>query len=802
MFKITARTILELGAELISSDIIAFYELIKNAIDAKSKSGAEIEFRVVLRRNDYLRLDQAATAAMRSDLSRSERKRAEATRLAELQAEVANSLNISGGSEAVREFKALLAGATDLQEFVQRMCEGYRKFNTIEIRDSGTGMSATQLSENYLTIGTPSRKREVDQAIAAGETKTPYLGEKGIGRLSAMRLGDRLRVETARTQDAHLSVLEIDWNQFSDIDAMVEDIDLAVVRGPRKESPVWTGTRLTIGGLSEDWTERRVREHAEYDFARLTDPFADPKKRPRVALHWNGTRVAIPWMDRVLLENAHASFAGNYAIKNGKPELRFRMEAIKLGYTHPREVEDVTLLLPDLEGLLVGTSEELPLEALTSVGPFTFEGYWYNRRSLSGIEGYGNQKAVRDLQTKWSGILLYRDGFRVFPYGEDEDDWLGLDRKALGRSSYVLNKAQFVGHVQITRTGNPGLIDQTNREGLRSTPEQRVLISVLQHVVRDALWNFFREVDRRYKKAPLDLVDVHAQVEELEKRAKTALSKVGKLVPKDQAESVEELREAFTEFRALASRAQQRITEVEAEGREMVQMAGVGLMVEVVAHELARATESALESLELLRGRDVPADFRAKLETLRAEMKTVSKRLRVLDELSVSGRQRKEVFDLGALIDDLLEGHQAQFARHKLNVAWKKPSSPVRIQVVKGMIVQILENLISNSIYWLKMRRSSEADFQPRITIQLETDPVRISFSDNGRGVDPEHQERVFRPFWSLKEKGKRRGLGLYIARENATYLGGQLILSDDRDPELGRLHEFVLNLPKAAQVR
>ena len=38
-------------------------------------------------------------------------------------------------------------------------------------------------------------------------------------------------------------------------------------------------------------------------------------------------------------------------------------------------------------------------------------------------------KVVRELQEKWSGILLFRDGFRVFPYGEDEDDWLGLDRK-------------------------------------------------------------------------------------------------------------------------------------------------------------------------------------------------------------------------------------------------------------------------------------------------------------------------------------------------------------------------------------
>jgi hypothetical protein len=55
LFKISARTVLELGVELISSDVIAFYELIKNAFDAKSPNGAEVRFEIVLRRNQYLK---------------------------------------------------------------------------------------------------------------------------------------------------------------------------------------------------------------------------------------------------------------------------------------------------------------------------------------------------------------------------------------------------------------------------------------------------------------------------------------------------------------------------------------------------------------------------------------------------------------------------------------------------------------------------------------------------------------------------------------------------------------------------
>ncbi len=316
------------------------------------------------------------------------------------------------------------------------------------------------------------------------------------------------------------------------------------------------------------------------------------------------------------------------------------------------------------------------------------------------------------------------------------------------------------------------------------------------------LWDFFREVDRRYKKLPIDLGDVKADINSLETRARAALSKVRRLVPKEETAVVDDLQYTFTEFHDLSTRAQQRIEEVEADSRQMIQMAGVGLMVEVVAHELARASESALQALEGLRGRDLPAEVRSRLETLRAEMKTVSKRLRVLDQLSVSGRQRSEVFDLAELLDDLEEGHTAQFRRHGIVMDVRKPKGPLRVKLVKGMVIQILENLLSNSVYWMQLRAARESRYVPTISVRIEMDPPTIYFRDNGRGIAPDHREKVFRPFWSLKEKSKRRGLGLFIARENAAYLGGQLMLSEKADGQTGRLHEFILELPESAVVR
>lgn len=796
MFRVNARTVLELGSELISSDIIAFYELIKNAFDAGSKTGADVHFRIALRRNEYLRIRDRAHALRQEKASNAER----ADQLREVIERVTAKLDPTAGEGACR-FKEAIEQSNSLDDFAERLDNCYDKYNAIEISDTGSGMSMSEIDTNFLTLGTPARKHEIDSILSRGGLKIP-LGEKGIGRLSAMRLGDRLRLETAKAEDTHFNILEIDWRAFENLDRKIEEIPIEPRRGPAKEPAKWHGTKLSIGGLREDWTEKRVRGFADYEFARLTDPFLDPKSRQRIGLYWNDERIAIPWLDPALIENAHASLTGNYSVKNGEPKLELKMVATKLGnFEHPRETDSLTLTLPDFEGLLTGTDNQIPESALTTVGDFDFEIYWFNRRYLSKIDAIGNQTAVRALVKKWSSIMLFRDGFRVFPYGEQEDDWLGLDAVALGRTGYVLNKNQFIGHVRISRSRNPKLVDQTNREGLRETPESQVFEEVLHDAVAERLWSFFKDVDLRYRKRTEDLGDIKKEIGGLEGRAKAALGKLRKYVPRDDMETFTELEHSLREFHELSTKAQQRIEEVEADSRQMIQMAGVGLLVEMIAHELARATEGALASLEGLRGKDLPQEVKARIDTLRAEIKSVSKRLRVLDEASVPGRQRAETFDLLQLIEDLKEGHAAQFKRHGIEIRVKAPKGPLRVKLVKGMLVQILENLLSNSVYWMKIRADREASYRPAIDIRIDTDPLTIRFLDNGRGIAPDHRERVFRAYWSLKEKSKRRGLGLFIAKSNAEDLKGSLTLSDKPDKQTGRLHEFVLELPDSAIV-
>lgn len=788
LFKVSARTILELGSELISSDIIAFYELIKNGFDAGTKSGVTVHFDIVLSRKHYLHHSRLL---------------AKGGSLSTLKAGIVEGLSGNASEAAKAVFRDSIEAATSIADLKSRLDRAHADFNTIRVSDSGSGMSLQDLQRNFLVIGTSSRKKAVEAALAKGEERSPFLGEKGLGRLSAMRLGERLRVETARASDKTLNVLEIDWRAFADLDAMLDQIVIEPVLGEAKPKADWQGTTIIISDLSENWTKERITEMAESDFAKLTDPFEDVATRPKIVIEWNDDdhdRIAIPFMRKNILEAAHAKVSASYEIVKGKPQLRSTVEALDLGFDHPKEKQTILLTVDDLQGTVIGTDGEIDDDALVNVGPFSFEAYWYNRRRLGKIDSIGDQKAVRKLLDQWAGILLFRDRFRVFPYGEEKDDWLELDRLALRRSGYTMNKTQFIGRVNISRTLNPRLVDQTNREGLRVNPEQKVLLEIIRYVVQDQLGGHMADVEKRYKAQKVDLGDAQQKVSTLEKRARGAISKLRKLAPPEGSDAVDELQQTLFEFAEFAAKARERIAQVEQEHHQMIEMAGVGLMVEVVAHELARASENALKALERLKGRDVPKQLQAHFSTLKSEMKSISKRVRVLDPLSVAGRQRAEIFVLDDLVKETFEAHEAQFARRQIKPLLSFGPKPVKIRAVRGMIVQVLENLISNSVYWLEVKSDREPSFVPEIKVEVHGSPPTIRFEDNGPGIAPDNKEQIFKIFFSLKDTKHRRGLGLFIARDAAQHHGGTLVLDDQQTSGNGRLNRFIFDLPSGAQ--
>ena len=780
-FRMTARTILQLGAELISSDSIAFYELIKNAFDAGSRQ-VDIDVYVRIGFDAHLRHRENVLTGVYSS----------AFSLETCKQEIIHDLDPT--APWVNEFLCEIHSASSFSELARLLDEA----NFIEINDSGHGMSAEDLNEIYLTIGTHHRKKQLEDRRLSRKTTgrsatsvRPILGEKGLGRLSVMRLGWRLRVDTTTTGEKFWNRLDVNWREFADEEALVEDIPVFLTQGLQKEESSVSGTRIRISGLTSDWSSDKLGEIARTEFSKLTDPFV-PQTRYPINVRFNEQIVPIPRFEGILFHYSHATVDAQYVVEDG--ELRFFGEV-----KYKTEHRETTFNLDKND--LLGICKLLTVDPLLSLGPFSVRFYWYNRRILTAVEGIGDRAEVRKLVNAWSGGLkVYRDGFRVNPYGSPDDDWLDLDHKALASSGYVVNRAQIIGVVAISSLLNPALTDQTNREGLRDTPEKVVLATLLKHLVEVQFRRFLIEVDKEVKaQVPASFEDLEGRVEDEERLIQHNLQLLLSRYPeiRKDREIFGPISEAIRRIRRLMDEAS-RLAESYKEGHsELTNLAGIGLMVEIVAHELNRATDHTLRIIAEADRYAASQELESVLETLGAQIQTLQKRLRILDPLSTAGRQRKETFDLVSWVEQILASHHAQFSRHNVNLTFvvTPPGHRMRVRMVKGMCVQILENLLSNSMYWLKHRKSLDRAFHPEIKVSIDIEAKTLSLTDNGPGIPFERKTQVFQPFFTTKPPGEGHGLGLYVSKEIANYNEADLELSEQATVHSDRLNTFVLSL-------
>lgn len=317
--------------------------------------------------------------------------------------------------------------------------------------------------------------------------------------------------------------------------------------------------------------------------------------------------------------------------------------------------------------------------------------------------------------------------------------------------------------------------------------------------------DYLNEASRAQKRSDLltfDSSEEASVVDSLEARATQSLKEIRSSY-KGEAQLLRDVRDAFTDIKEAHQRAVQRILTIEEEKERLTQLAGVGLMVEVIAHELTRATELTQSTLKDLGRRHVDADAAAALRTLGQQIKVIQKRLQALEPLSITARFRRSKLRLADIVQYVLEGHVAQFERHRIHYRLSPRSDlDTTAFVVEGHVVQILENLINNSVYWLDLERKEHPSFEAQIRIRLLSNPPRLIYSDNGPGIPTSRREQVFEPFFSTKggAKSRRQGLGLYIARQNADALGGSLDLVDLGSHHENRFNTFQLELKEGPE--
>lgn len=803
-FKVTARTILQLGGELISSDGIAFYELIKNAFDAgSSRVLIDITTRLPIEIVESL-LKEISNANNGAGNTRPRKKHS-----SENARDVLTTIKQSISENAIptgkdtKDWLNEVDAASGLDEVASLLLDA----NAISFTDFGHGMSFEDLDSNYLTVGTPHRKLE-----RLNSTKT-ILGEKGIGRLSTMRLGKHLWVRTATAVDTHWNILEIDWGDFGDeVGKLIESVDVDPEKGDKIGPGEKRGTVVWISRLNENWSYAMLAEIANNDIARLLDPFVS-SRRISVTMKFNDQRVPVPRMSEILTERAHGLLDARFELvrlKNGNNGVRFSGDIDYLVSSATGEKLDGRTTsfdhsYDDLCGLFSDQKSSdftIDIDTLYSLGPFTLKCYWFNRRLIKKITVNEEVLDLKALIKQWSGgLALYRDGFRVPPYGDEEDDWLDLDRRALASQGYKVNRAQLVGKVDISAAANPRLEDQTNREGLRDCPEKRALVNLCKLALEIEFRGYLIEVDdelRAKGKKKINFGDLSDQLREVEAKINQSLDALldkHEDSPELGLATVEKrLRSAYDTVVDVVDEMQSTVEATEDEKAKLLHLAALGLSVEKLAHELNRTTRHALEALHGIRqGKDA----NSLREAAEIQLISLQKRLQNLDPQLGPKRNRKETFDLRECMRLAIGAYEGKAERHGVNMSLVfKPDRPIMLKTVKACILQVVQNLLDNSFYWLTAKRNKHdfIDEQRRIVIAVTAKDGKFEFYDNGPGIAPENRERIFREFYTLKKSGEGKGLGLFIARELLELYGGTITLSEDNMNDNGRLTTFTVD--------
>jgi hypothetical protein len=536
-FKVSARTARLIGRENIASSKGAIIELVKNGYDADSKVS------IVYFNNKYSTLLNEVTDQYLEEL----------VSLGIEEAEILNLYERDSENENVYILKKDIA-EDDKKRFRSKISE----FNSLYIIDAGEGMTQSIIRDYWMTIGTDNKANDV--FTKSGRVKA---GAKGIGRFALDKLGGACEMTTIFNPNVHDPDVDIDgnetdfsgykwrvnWEDFEgasktidkvnaellgihshslieEIKAQTPELDLSKVN---LEKNTRHGTILKISNLRDNWEDyyveqvfsdlevlvppKEVGEFEIYLFSSL-----NPNKYGEVA----GSICDDYDYKLVAKADEHQNisitvYREEYDIKL-IPNRFFERESMQ---KKPYRKEDFSKGFWKKETtfsqILSGFKERDDDNTFENIGVFTFTFYFLKRTFSSDDAQRFFYKSFmsnnrKDWLNKFGGIKLFRDNFRVRPYGEVKDvafDWLGLGNRkanspagvAKADGGYRVEPENVAGAVKISRLTNVNFEDKSSREGLQNNKTFEVFKQLLAGII-----NVFEE-DRAFIAREMDAFD-------------------------------------------------------------------------------------------------------------------------------------------------------------------------------------------------------------------------------------------------------------------------------------------------------
>jgi signal transduction histidine kinase len=646
----------------------------------------------------------------------------------------------------------------------------------ITVRDDGHGMSFDTIINKWLVPATNdklNRKR-------SPKKERLFQGRKGIGRFAASILGQEMTLYSI-DENYEKSTLVIDWRIFN-TDDFLENIELLVEKETTKES---SGTYIEIIAKDEIDDEKVfVWDKSSIDklineLRKLISPFKYFEQDVfNIILSFTNcpfedfnnqvfeieTYPIIDLYDYRISGKIDSTGKANLLFENNVTEVK-QSEEIDVKY----QLEDGGKYCGEIQiDYRVFDREPEAIENLINKGlidPISKE--------------FAGKNQAKQMLNEVYGVNIYKNQFRIRPYGTQGIDWLDLDKDRIQNFTLKISNNQIVGFITIQPEEISKLEEKSARDGLKEN-------------------EYFLGLKELAQKALLEL-----EVRRLSFRKKSLKSRNGR-------STIQQSISNLFSFSDLSKNIESKLVQFNVDQSSITQIKDIlyaeeqnkaGLLEEIqktIAIYQGQATLGKIVSYILHEGRkpiqffntetnvieryichfistkdeDLLTELNESIDGFRRNSKLISNLFKRVSPLANQRRQNRKDFNVSKNISGSYQIFKESM--HELNIDFDlKCNDTIEIYGREEDLFTAITNLIENSIYWLSL---SEKDIK-KITIHVseQENTVKIDIWDNGPGLTKEEIETdiIFEPGYSKKHNGT--GLGLAIAGEAVERLNGKL---------------------------
>lgn len=694
-----------------------------------------------------------------------------------------------------------------------------RQESSIYIIDKGFGMTDEVIANQWMTIGTDEKLQHA-QSSRTGRVKS---GAKGIGRFALNRLGAETEMLTFPDDRPNGYRWMLDWTAFdqpgkvlSEIDAILEEIDNDVFVQRCKDfhldaidalfssitsSPL-KGTLIRISNLNDDWQEDTIGglfgtlemlipEHLSADFKLYLYSLGETDKYGVVPT--NGYDD----YDYKVSARYTGGESNEMQITIERNELNLSLlETRYSGVFAQPTMKDFPYRLDDFKGgpftKTISMDGFWDKDRIKDVGSFEFVFYFLKNTinddsdSLSArrypYNGFDSAARKRWLR-RFGGVKIYRDNFRVRPYGEPGNDWLRLGERqsqspgGAGQKlgGYRIRPNQIAGAVYISRLNNLFFNDKSSREGMQENEEFSLLKSMLVRVIsefesdRNTIMYSLSQWDKLQNPNEGRARDLSRRISQERKQKEES----GTGSAKTQEEI---LAEGYLNLENL-------LNEKDSELMLLRGLASTGIVVTSFTHELKSLSNRLMPrtaSLEHLLASYLPPEKLSDIDRfdnpyyhialIRQEDQKLNQWLQYsLNTIRRDKRERRMVF-----LRDYFESFGQLWAeslqRKSIMLQIDDIPAELSFRAFEMDLDSIFNNFVANSVY--SLLRTDVRTKEIRICAYKDHEYASIDFTDNGKGLDREYRDNPNVIFNALETSTRDKfgnkigtGMGLYIAK-------------------------------------